>query len=152
MEKKKIVMTLSKAFPASHSRCGEPTCFEALLAEGTKIHTIRKNKNGVWDKRAAEINNGKKCLCVREWEGRPYHSEQREFARYERIGLQHVRMVRKSGLFVDCEVDGKPVPVWTLAANDGLLVPDFIEWFFSTNLYGVDVFEGVIIHFTDFRY
>ena len=35
-----------------------------------------------------------------------------------------------------------------LAANDGMTLDDFVSWFFKTS----NTFEGVIIHFTDFRY
>lgn len=48
-------------------------------------------------------------------------------------------------------VDGKPIPIETLAKNDGLELPDFIEWFFGSVHTG-NVFKGKIIHFTDFRY
>lgn len=87
-EKKKVVVTLCRAFPVTHSLAGKPTEFEGKLKEHKKIHTIRYNKNGVWDKRYKDIASGKKYLSVREWTGRPYNSEQREFARYEKIGLQ----------------------------------------------------------------
>ena len=148
MEKKKIVLTLCKVFPATSSEAGEPTGFEAKLKAGIKKHTIRANKGGVWDKRVDDIQAGKKVLCVREWTGKPYHSEQREFARFEKIGIQHVEIFR-STFPVQCKVDGKLVAVEELAANDGLSYDQFIDWFFGD---GADHFEGVILHFTDFRY
>lgn len=49
-----------------------------------------------------------------------------------------------------CWVDGKHVSAYDLAKNDGLSVEDFTEWFFGCNK--GNVFDGVIIHFTDFRY
>lgn len=49
-----------------------------------------------------------------------------------------------------CWVDGKQVSAYDLAKNDGLSVEDFTEWFFGCNK--GNVFDGVIIHFTDFRY
>ena len=58
MEKKKIVLTLSKVFPVTSSQAGEPTGFEEKLKTGVKLHTIRANKAGVWDKRAKEIAEG----------------------------------------------------------------------------------------------
>lgn len=77
-EKKKVVVTLCRVFPVTHSLAGKPTEFEGKLKEHKKIHTIRYNKNGVWDKRYKDIASGKKYLSVREWTGRPYNSEQRE--------------------------------------------------------------------------
>ena len=148
MEKKKIVLTLSKVFPVTSSQAGEPTGFEEKLKTGVKLHTIRANKAGVWDKRAKEIAEGRKYLCVREWTGKPYHSEQREFTRFEKIGIQHV--VIFNGTLPQCKVDGKEVAVERLAANDGLTLEQFKEWFFGCAEGGC--FEGVIIHFTDFRY
>lgn len=50
-EKKKVVVTLCRVFPVTHSLAGKPTEFEGKLKEHKKIHTIRYNKNGVWDKR-----------------------------------------------------------------------------------------------------
>lgn len=45
-------------------------------------------------------------------------------------------------------IDDKRVPIEVVAKNDGLSVEDFISWFFTKD----NVFEGVVIHFTDFRY
>ncbi|MGG6494660.1 UNVERIFIED_CONTAM: hypothetical protein NY603_17120, partial [Bacteroidetes bacterium 56_B9] len=108
-------------------------------------------KNGVWDKRYKDIASGKKYLSVREWTGRPYNSEQREFARYEKIGLQHITMTYGSDDTIPkVWVDNKKVSINEVAKNDGLSVEDFVEWFFGNNK--ENVFEGVVIHFTDFRY
>lgn len=43
MAQKKIVITVSKQFPKTKGRCGEPTRFREKLATGEKIHTIRRN-------------------------------------------------------------------------------------------------------------
>ena len=151
MEKKKVILTLCKVFPVTHSRAGEKTEFEQKLKSGSKKHTIRYNAKDVWDKRYNDISKDKKYLSVREWTGRPYNSEQREFARYDKIGLQKITMTYSSTDDVpQCWVDGKPVSVYDLAKNDGLSVEDFTEWFFGCNK--ENVFEGVIIHFTEFRY
>lgn len=150
-EKKKVIVTLCKSFPATHQRAGELTNFEDKIGRGVKIHTIRYNGKNVWDQRYKDIKAGRKYLSVREWTGRPYNSEQREFARYDRIGLQKITIVKS---FVHPEpqiwIDDKHVPAQVVANNDGLSVEDFTNWFFGK---GEDnVFEGVIIHFTDFRY
>lgn len=151
MDKKKVILTLCKVFPVTHSRAGEKTGFEQKLKNGIKKHTIRYNAKDVWGKRYNDISKSKKYLSVREWTGRPYNSEQREFARYDKIGLQKITMTYSSTDEVpQCWVDGKQVSAYDLAKNDGLSVEDFTEWFFGCNK--GNVFDGVIIHFTDFRY
>lgn len=155
MERKKVILTLSKAFPKSHSKSGINTLFAVKLLTGRKLHTIRKDDKKLWEKKAADINNGKKMLCVREWTGRPYNSEQADIKSFVQIGLQHITMTYGADdELPQVWVDGKKVPIETVAENDGLSVEDFVEWFFGTDLYKNDgnVFEGVVIHFTDFRY
>ena len=51
MDKKKVIVTLCKKFPAAHPKAGNPTGFEEKLKSGAKIHTIRYNAKGVWDER-----------------------------------------------------------------------------------------------------
>ena len=152
-QKRKVIITFSKNFPPGHSRAGELTGFEGKLKAGTKIHTIRADAKGWWDKCAEAINSGRKYLSLREWVGRPYNSEQRILGEREKIGLQTITMTYSSeDELPQAWVDGKKVPVEQLAKNDGLAVEDFVEWFFSTPLYKGNVFEGKIIHLTDFRY
>lgn len=150
-QKQKAILTLCKVFPVTHSKAGEVTGFENKLNTGEKIHTIRANSKGVWEKRIQDIKAGRKYLSIREWTGRPYNSEQRELAVRENVGLQHVVMTYSSSDSVpQAWVDSKKVFVEDLAKNDGLSLEDFIEWFFGNNK--ENIFEGVIIHFTDFRY
>ena len=94
MEKKKVILTLCKSFPVTHSKAGEATDFEKKLKDKSKIHTIRYNAKNVWDGRYKDIVSGKKYLSIREWTGRPYNSEQKEIAQLPKIGLQHVTMLR----------------------------------------------------------
>lgn len=149
--KKKVILTLCRMFPKTHYKAGHTTGFESRLKAGSKIHTIRGNRNGVWDERYKGIASGRKYLCVREWTGRPYNSEQREFATFDKIGLQHIRMTYNPGdAKPQAWVENKPVPVETLAANDGLSVEEFTHWFFHEK--DKTEFVGVVIHFTDFRY
>lgn len=147
--KKMVMLTLAKTFPVKHSQVGKPTKFEANILRGKKIHTVRGNRSELWDKRAQEIASGRKYLSVREWTGRPYNSEQRVLAEYHKIGLQHITIANSSSdAEPQCWVDDKKVPIYEIAQNDGLAVDDFVEWFLT----GTNVFQGVIIHFTDFRY
>jgi len=81
---------------------------------------------------------------------RPYHTPQLEVKRTVKNRYPAVRMTWDS----DIEqppffIDGKQLlNVEQLAANDGMTLDDFVSWFFKTS----DTFEGVVIHFTDFRY
>jgi hypothetical protein len=56
-QKRKVIITFSKAFPPGHSKVGQPTGFESKLRAGTKIHTIRADAKGWWDKCAEAINS-----------------------------------------------------------------------------------------------
>lgn len=93
------------------------------------------------------------------WEGKPSDkhflclviSEQKEIAQLPKIGLQHVTMTYSSeDAYPEIWIDNKKVSIHEVAKNDGLSVEDFVEWFFGNNK--ENVFEGVVIHFTGFRY
>lgn len=146
-EKKKVVITLCRVFPVSHPRAKQCTDFEKKLKQGSKIHTIRFNANDVWRKRFKDIENGEKYLSVREWTGRPYNSEQRELQRFDKIGMQYIKIKKGDDYAI---VDNEKIPLEVIAKNDGLSLCDFNEWFFAKER--GDVFSGVIIHFTKFRY
>lgn len=150
-EKRKAILSLCKTFPTGHRRVGEPTLFEKNLVDGVKIHTVRSNEGNAWAKRCQDVMQGRKYLSVRQWTGRPYNSKQEEIARFDKIGLQNITMAYNSEDGVlQCWVDGHRVPVETVAANDGLSTEDFVNWFFGRN--PKNIFEGVVIQFTDFRY
>jgi hypothetical protein len=146
---KKAIITLSKVFPATHNRNGEPTGFRDKLGNGTKIHTIRANYEW-WAKKMQAINNGRMFLSIREWSGKPYYSPQIEIRQIHKIGLQKVKMIYAIN---DVEpkvwIDGKLIPVQEVCKNDGLSLLDFIDWFFGA---GNHDYEGACIQFTDFRY
>lgn len=152
MEKKikKAVLTLSKVFPATHSRKGDSTGFSGKLEKGDKKHTIRANYDW-WSKKMEAINNGKMYLSIREWSGKPYCSPQNELRQIRKIGLQKVTMI----LPIDeplpiIWIDNKEIPIQQVCQNDGLDLKDFIEWFFGNSK--SNIFDGVCIQFTDFRY
>ena len=152
-QKRKVIITFSKKFPPGHPKVGEPTGFSDKLETGTKIHTIRSDSKGWWDKCAEAINSGRKYLSMREWDGRPYNSSQTILGEREKIGLQKITMTYSSeDELPQAWVDGKKVPVEELAKNDGLSVEDFVSWFFGTPLYKGNTFEGKVIQLTDFRY
>jgi hypothetical protein len=158
---KTYVLLISRYFPATHPRKGEPTFFHAKIWKGLcdnsyyfqpmKIHTIRANYD-LWKKRIDEVNAGEAVLSLRYWTDNPYNSKQKEFARLGKdsgIGVQKICFPKNSDPVVYddfgylCKV-GKTI----LAKNDGLSFDDFEAWF-----KGYDLSKPMaIIHFTDFRY
>ena len=154
--KKKIIITLSRLFPATHSRRGEPTDFASKLASGEKKHTIRKNYDQ-WKVNAEKMERSKFYLSIRQWSGRPYKSPQVEIAqRNNPIGVQPIELYyHADNDTITAKIDGREwldADCYTIAKNDGLSVQDFKEWFFGKDPKEDKVFTGVIIHFTDFRY
>jgi len=147
---KKAIITLSKVFPATHSKKGKKTFFREKLELGDKIHTIRANYDW-WAKKANLINKGKMYLSIRQWNDKPYFSKQDEIKRISKIGLQKITMTYDSSdSLPQVWIDDKKIPIQQVAKNDCLSVDDFIEWFFGKSK--SNVFEGVVIHFTSFRY
>lgn len=146
-----MIVSLCRVFPKGHRKAGEATDFEDKVKDGRKIHTIRYNDNDVWAKRYKDIMEGRKYLSLRQWTGRPYNSEQREIAKVEKIGLQKVTMTYSSGdSLPQVWIDGKPQDIEAVAKNDGMTVEEFVEWFFGNSK--ENIFEGVVIQFTDFKY
>ena len=157
---------LATRFPAGHCCEGAPTLFESRLhlALGCKLHpeqhddcthycmrklhTIRSNYE-VWEKRFEKIKNGQAVLSVRVWEGKPYHSKQREIVRLSHkdgIGLQKLAIVKVPSNFAF--VNDTPVIYRYLAQNDGLSLMVWYNWFSSY----VVTEPMAVIHFTPFRY
>lgn len=154
--KKKIIITLSRVFPTTHSRRGEPTEFAGKLSSGAKKHTIRKNYD-LWKVNAEKMERGKFYLSIRQWSGKPYNSPQVEIAqRHNPIGVQPIELYyHADNDTITAKIDGREwldADCYTLAKNDGLSVQDFKEWFFGKDPKEDKVFKGGIIHFTDFRY
>lgn len=158
---KTYYLTLSRVFPSTHVRAGEPTEFEAafnagqdtpkgeVFAKYRKLHTIRANYE-FWAKRFEKIAAGEAVLSIREWVGKPYGlgSTQREIAlltRKDGIGIQKLQF----GYYDQCPYIGhNQIPVAKLSANDGLSYEDWCEWFKGYDLHK----PMAIIHFTKFRY
>lgn len=150
-EPKKVVVMLSTTFPVGHKREKQPTGFRESLLAGKKIHTIRTDEKGLWKKRCNEINAGKKYISIREWTGRPYNSEQRIIKEIHKVSLQKITIILQGEKHdPKCFVDGNQIPIEKIAANDGLSKDDFISFMF----YGIkgEIFDGVILQFTDFKY
>lgn len=158
---KNYVITLSKVFPVTHKRAGEPTEFghkftaavEGWSDHWLKLHTIRANCN-LWSKRFDEIEAGMAVLSVRQWSGKPYCSRQellKVLTKDDGIGLQKLQFSadRDGNLsFNRFDIDGRYYDKETLARNDGLSLEDWMEWFRR-----YDLNEPLaVIQFTDFRY
>lgn len=159
---KTYVLMLSRVFPATHPRKGEPTGFrDKFLAaikqiEGGwwKLHTIRANYP-LWAKRIAEVQRGEAVLSVRQWSGAPYRSKQIEIARLTKddgVGIQKLELELADKMFrvyhprID---EGKSyASLAQLANNDGLSLGDWAWWFRNYD----HAKYLAIIHFTKFRY
>lgn len=159
--KKVYVLIVSKQFPKTHPKAGHETGFINSIIENIrgprfdrKIHTIRGNFK-YWSKIADEVNSGRAVLSLRCWTGRPYNSKQHEFFELSKIGIQRVQILNTQHE-MEINVEDKATPlVAEVAKNDGLSPEDFTNWFFpkmKISNYNDCVFDGAIIHFTDFRY
>lgn len=155
---KTYVITLSKTFPKTHKRAGEPTNFRTLFETGVKKHTIRANYP-LWKKRMEEVQEGKACLSIRQWSGKPYASKQEEICRLTAdngVGIQKVfinpNMFNPELLVVALDREGNgfntALSSGFLAEYDGLPFLDWHDWF--KNYDHSQPFA--IIHFTKFRY
>lgn len=150
---KTYTLTLSRNFPATHSRKGEETGFIDNILAFKKIHTIRSNYE-FWRKRFDEIEKGNAYLSLRYWEGKPYRSNQVEFKRLQKedgIGLQCIDLSIFSDLglcFLNTKNSAKRISPICIAKNDGLSSNDFRKWFKNYSLNE----PMAIIHFTKFRY
>lgn len=153
MAQKKIVITVSKQFPKTKRRSGEPTQFREKLTKGEKIHTIRRNYD-LWRVNAEKMERGGYYLSIRQWLGKPYRTKQEEIRQiHHPIGVQRISL----HWYADREelkavVDGVEVNPKQIAKNDGLSYEDFVDWFFEGEMEEDAHFDGVVIHFTPFRY
>jgi hypothetical protein len=136
---------VAKVFPADHPRAGEPTHFKEQILDGVKIHTIRKNFN-YWNYRIEKVQSGQAVISLRQWEGRPYHSNQVEFKQLTEASIQKFRM-GISKIFIDNKL--ADVSNEIIARNDGLDLSNFYHWF---KVGKQTITDAGIIHFTDFRY
>lgn len=140
------VITVSRSFPSTHNRKGEPTGFIEKIQAREKNHTIRLNYDW-WKKRIDEVVLGEAILSVRVWTGRPYHSTPKQLIQFEAkdaIGISMIEQ-KEDGWYVD----GVLTDLITaqIAENDGLSEEDFVEWFKGKS-------DGpmALIYFNHFRY
>ena len=158
---------LSKVFPATHSRKGEPTYFSqkvqaahypTMSDETPKLHTIRENYD-LWRDRIAQVKAGEAEICLRQWTGKPYRSKTVEIMRLgcdDGVGIQKLnfgwcgdkQVPVIEGWYMDGEFGSKK----ELAKNDGLSLEDWQAWFKAHEKDTVYDKPLAIIHFTSFRY
>lgn len=174
------VLTVSRYFPKTHKRAGEPTCFvEKILSEQIpfgliskneiekyepfsmfvfntdepKIHTIRANCP-LWENRIEQVQKGKAILSIRYWSGKPYNSKQVEICQLDKdsgVGVQKLEYL-----------EDDPVCAWNI--NCGHIYKGISSSDLSKNDgLSLDDFKEwfkkydlskpmAIIHFTKFRY
>ena len=159
---------LSKVFPVTHKRAGEPTFFSQKVQaakyptvfpnEVPKLHTIRANCY-LWEKRIAEVQVGKAEICLRQWTGKPYRSKTVVLMRLtadDGVGIQKLnfgwRGDKQVPVIEGWYMDGKHGSKQELAKNDGLSLEDWQEWFKGHEKDTVYDKPLAIIHFTNFRY
>lgn len=143
---------LSKTFPRKHRSAGKKTNFQRSLNEGKKIHTIRSGYEA-WKHNIEKIQKGNFFLSLRQWVDVPYRSKQEEIKELKNVGYERISMQYnpETGI-VKAIINGKQyLDVTKIAENDGLKWDDFIDWFFGQGTRRT-LFQGVIVHFTDYRY
>ncbi len=179
-----MIITVSKTFFPQHERAGEATEFRGKVIDGSKLHTCRQNYD-YWKRKIERIQATGGVLSVKQWIGRPYHQPGQEPVvdiPADVVGIQRLELriewkpvkwrepgrggLRIEGITAEwsATVDGRPVPIEVLAANDGLDVEDFKGWFIPTfekavkkypalaRISNATVIEFAVIHFTKFRY
>jgi hypothetical protein len=148
---KTFVLVISKTFPKGHPKEGKLTGFKNKIKAGIKIHTIREN-HALWEKRIEEVRAGSAVLSLRQWQGVPYRSPQKEFLRLTKDNNIGIQKITCRGRWEPCrrrwELNGQAVPIEELAAHDGLNAKDFTMWFKNS----VPFAPLALIHFTGFRY
>lgn len=154
---KTYVLMVSRVFPGYHPKKGQHTFFREKINEALvqvtdtpiftpKLHTLRKNYS-YWAKRIEAVQQGKAVLSVRQWKGRPYHSDPVEFIVLDSTTGLGIQKLERPDNFIHATVDGKVIDWGLIADNDGLDFTDFCHWF---NVRSPE--PMAVIHFTGFRY
>lgn len=150
----KTVVLLSKVFFEGHPKAGQSTNFAQSVKDGSKRHTVRSNY-AYWKRKIAALKKQGGTLCIRQWSGKPYRSQQETILEVPAsvVGIQKVAIVQTGVNKLSVQVDGREVPISEIAKNDGLNSVEFSEFFAPI----LKTSEGnettfAVIHFTDFRY
>jgi hypothetical protein len=143
---KEILLSVPDTYPTWHSRYGEDTHFASKIKGvllPVKIHAL---KSGVtfWESACRKLATGNYSLRIVYLEDRPQGKVYCPITKGKTLHTQRARYDQSGRQLL---VEGKPVPVETVARNEGLTCSDFMEF-----LEKYDKMEFVIVHFTDFRY
>ena len=148
-----IVLMLARTFSWRHRKSRQDTCFAESVLNGNKLHTIRSDYDA-WKHSIDKVRNGKFFLSLRQWSGPPGRSIMSEIAELKyNIGYERIEMRYSPDTgALEVSIEGVEYDdVQTLANNEGMTLDDFTDWFFGQGTERT-VFEGVIVHFTGFRY
>ena len=173
------VLILSKTFPATHPKAGQPTYFNQKLMRAVyrdfcdidvvdrewikpsvrdrfipaKLHTIRGNYER-WKKIIDEVRSGEAILSVRQWTGKPYNSKQEEIQRFtnrDYISVQKLVWEEECPMSKEytLRIDGEFFDNYTMLANNDGLSLEDWRAWFAKE----DKSQAfAIIQFTSFRY
>lgn len=147
-QKKNITLELSCHYPEEHLLAGEITYFgpEMSAGEVPKIHQLDTGSSlQYWLECAHRINTGKVYLRIIYRTYRYGTMEAARIAYFKYIGIQQVVFPAEGQETI--QIEGKQYPLEIFAPNEGLTSQDFTSRY--RHLAGR---EGVIIHFSDFRY
>lgn len=152
---KRVILLLSRVFPVYHPKRGKPTGFADNLGR-QKIHTIRSDYDR-WKHNLDKVLEKGFLLSVRQWSDKPYNSKQVEIAAFRGapLGYQRISMTYDGDTGeIKAVIDGKRyTDIEQLARNNGLSVQDFKDFIFGAcKSNGKQLFQGIIIHFTPYRY
>jgi hypothetical protein len=142
------VITLSRQFPSYHPKAGQPTYFVSsawrsiglFMVADDAIQTLLSEYRdwGLPDintKKRHTVRLGRRwkdgdMASLRVWSGRPYNSPQIKIADDVKVRVVDIVLDFKSGLI--CRNEGGVIHIISapsLAANDGLSLQDFLDWF-----------------------
>ena len=157
---------LSRVFPKTHPRAGQPTGFDdrvmacfrypsynPTLLGNKKLHTIRANY-ALWKERFDEVQRGEAIINLRQWLGEPYRSKTvliKTLTAADGIGLQRLDFKMPDHGDLTFYVIDESMVFTTgkvLSHNDGLELQDWLDWFSDYD----QTQPLAIIHFTPFRY
>ena len=112
----KTVVLLSKVFFEGHSKAGQPTNFAQSVKDGCKRHTVRSNY-AYWEKKIAALKKQGGTLCIRQWSGKPYRSQQETILEVPAsiISIQKVTIEQTDVNQLSVQVDGCEVAISAIA-------------------------------------
>jgi hypothetical protein len=144
------VLTVSRTFPKTHPRAGEPTYFvekiyKSLASNGfsslknvalsAKYWLIVDGFKPVNESKHHTIRAGKRwkvgdMISLRVWSGAPYKTKQIEFAQVELKQVYDIYIGQFDQYSYGITINGDGYgEMDVLAANDGLSLVDFQDWF-----------------------